>query len=77
MFPTGAALRDVVDGLRNDLGFPQSGGEVDGSHIPIISPQECPANYYNLKGWHSVILQGTLDHPWRFTDIYAGWPGPG
>ena len=26
---------------------------VDGSHIPIVS-QECPAVYYNRKGWYSA-----------------------
>lgn len=47
---TGVALRQIVDGFRNDLGFPQCAGAVDGSHIPIISLQECPANYYNREG---------------------------
>ena len=56
-FPTGPALRD---GFKSELGFPQCGGVIDGSHIPIISPQLCPADYYNRKGWHSVILQGTI-----------------
>ena len=61
-FPTGTALREIVDGFEHDLGFPQCAGAVDGSHIPIISPQECPADYYTMKGWHSIILQGTVDH---------------
>ena len=59
-FPTGAALREIIDGFKDDLGFPQCAGAVDGSHIPIISPQECPADYYNRKGWHSIILQELL-----------------
>lgn len=74
-FPTGAALRENINGFEHDLGFPQCAGAVDGSHIPIISPQECPADYYNRKGWHSIILQGTVDHQGLFIDIYVGWPG--
>ena len=74
-FPTGAALRENTNGFKHDLGFPQCAGAVDGSHIPIISPQECPADYYYRKGWHSIILQGTVDHRGRFIDAYVGWPG--
>ena len=48
---------------------------MDGSHIPIISPHECPADYYNRKGWHFIILQGTVNHQGRFIDVYVGWPG--
>ena len=57
------------------LGFPQCAGVVDGTHIPIASPEECPADYFNRKGWHSILMQGMVDHLGRFTDIYIGWPG--
>ena len=75
MIPVGAALRENVEAFKTELGFPQCVGAVDGTHIPIISPQKCPADYYNRKGWHSIILQGTVDHAGRFIDIYVGWPG--
>ena len=74
-FPTGSLLTEVVEGFKNELGFPQCVGAVDGTHIPIMSPHDCPADYYNRKGWHSVILQGTVDFRGRFTDLYVGWPG--
>ena len=74
-FPTGSALTEVVEGFKNELGFPQCVGAVDGSHIPIVSPRDCPADYYNRKGWHSIILQGKVDFRGWFTDIYVGWPG--
>ena len=73
--PTGTALKVVVDGFKNDFGFPQCVGAVDGTHIPILSPQECPADYYNRKGWHSILMQGVVDHQGRFIDVYIGWPG--
>jgi hypothetical protein len=71
-FPTGTTLREIVDGFNHDLGFPQCAGAVFGSHTPTISPQECPADYYNRKDWHSIILQGTVDHRGHFTDVYVG-----
>lgn len=73
--PSGSHLKKVVDGFDRDHGFPQCCGAVDGTHIPIVSPQECPADYYNRKGWHSILMQGTVDNIGRFIDVYVGWPG--
>ena len=70
--PIEAALMENVEGFKSNHGFPQCVGAVDGTHIPIISPN---ADYYNRKGWHSVILQGTVDHTGRFIVVYVGWPG--
>ena len=74
-FPEGDELKRVVDGFKHKYGFPQCVGAIDGSHIPILSPQEYAADYHNRKGWHSVILQGTVNHLGIFTDVYVGWPG--
>ena len=55
-------------------GYP-CGGTIDGSHIPVSVPSELHIDYYNRKGWYSVVLQGLVDHKYCFTDIYVGWPG--
>ena len=60
--PQANALREVMNGFASDHGFPQCAGAVDGTHIPISSPQDCPAYYYNRKGWHSILMQGTVNH---------------
>ena len=73
--PTSDHLNAVIQGFEKQLGFPQCAGVIDGSHIPIISPSECPADYHNRKGWHSIILQGTVNHLGQFIDINVGWPG--
>ncbi len=73
--PYGEELRNVIDGFSNSFGFPQCAGAVDGTHIPIISPVEFPADYYNRKGFHSILMQGTVNHMGRFMDINIGWPG--
>ena len=44
-------------------------------HVPIVSPVEYPADYYNRKGFHSILMQGTVNHLGHFIDIYIGWPG--
>ena len=51
---------------------PQCAGAVDRTHIPVVSPiKKCPANYYNHKGCHSIILQSSVNNKGRFID---GWP---
>ena len=74
-FPSQNCLKDVVDGFQHKWGFPQCAGVVDGTHIPIVSPQAYPADYFNRKGWHSIIMQGTVNHLGVFVDVYIGWPG--
>ena len=66
---------EVVDGFECKWGFPQCGGVIDGTHTPIISPEYCPADNYNRKGFHFVIMQGVVNHLGHFTDVYCGWPG--
>ncbi|KAA8578711.1 hypothetical protein FQN60_009233, partial [Etheostoma spectabile] len=56
-------------------GIPQCVGAIDGSHIPIIAPQEYHCEYFNRKGWHSIILQGVVDGKGLFWNVFAGLPG--
>ena len=42
--PSGAALTEMIKGFEQ-LGFPSCAGAVDGTHIQIVSPSECPADY--------------------------------
>ena len=73
--PSGQGLRSVIDGFESKWDFPQCVGAIDGSHIPIIAPKDNPLDYYNRKGYHSVVLQALVDHNYKFLDVYVGWPG--
>ena len=46
---------------------------MDGSRILIIAPPVNAKDYYNRKGFHSILLQG--DHQCKFMDVYIGWLG--
>ena len=74
-YPTGSQLQDVVDGFLRKFGLPQCGGAIDGSHIPIAPPTQNHTDYYNRKGWYSMIIQAVVDHNNLFRDINVGWPG--
>ena len=72
--PQGESCKEAIDGFDR-LGFPQAVGAVDGTHIPIIRPVENATDYYNRKGFHSIIMQGVVDYRGIFIDVYIGWPG--
>ena len=73
--PDGDKLKDIVEGFETCWGFPQAAGAIDGSHIPIIRPDESASDYYNRKGYYSVIMQAMVDFRGLFMDVYIGWPG--
>ncbi|XP_072023396.1 uncharacterized protein [Amphiura filiformis] len=73
--PEGRTLEKTMRGFRRKTGFPMCGGAIDGSHIPIIGPNENHTDFLNRKNHHSVILQAVCDDKYRFIDINVGWPG--
>ncbi|XP_053896290.1 uncharacterized protein LOC128843456 isoform X1 [Malaclemys terrapin pileata] len=62
-----------VDGFTA-MGFPNCGGAIDGTHIPILAPEHQGTQYINRKGYFSVVLEALVDHKGRFTNINMGWP---
>ena len=53
----------------------QCAGAINGSHVPVRPPASNHTDYYNRKGWYSMILQAVVDHEYLFWDVYVGWPG--
>ena len=74
-FPKDRELTHVIHGFDAKSGFPQVAGAIDGTHIPIIRPHKNATDYFNRKGYHSVVMQGVVDFRGLFTDVYIGWPG--
>ena len=59
-WPEGDEIQDIVDFFEHKWGYPQCGGAIDGSHILIIAPQQFHIDFFNRRGWHSIILQGVV-----------------
>lgn len=74
--PSDSGMRANVKAFEEKLGFPQAAGAIDGTHIPILRPAgESAIDYFNRKGFYSIIMQALVDHRGVFMDICVGWPG--
>ncbi|XP_065438549.1 uncharacterized protein LOC135981209 [Chrysemys picta bellii] len=67
-------VHDIVTGFAQ-MGFPNCGGVIDGTHIPILAPAYLTSKYVNRKGYFSMILQALVDHHGHLIDNNTGWPG--
>ena len=38
-------------------------------------PVEYQCDYYNRKGWYSIVIQAVVDHRYLIKDVCIGWPG--
>uniref|UniRef100_K7G002 DDE Tnp4 domain-containing protein n=1 Tax=Pelodiscus sinensis TaxID=13735 RepID=K7G002_PELSI len=77
LLPRVIHLRDVDTTIAGfaALGFPNCGGVLDATHIPVWAPEHRAAHFMNRKGYCSIVLQALVDHWGRFLDIYASWSG--
>ncbi|XP_037508358.1 uncharacterized protein LOC119384138 [Rhipicephalus sanguineus] len=73
--PTPSEMEDHIKEFQLTLGFPQGVGALDGCHFPVSPPKEYASDYYNYKGWYSVILLALVDHNYMFRFINVGSPG--
>ena len=73
--PSQKRLREIVQEFETLWGFPQVAGAIDGTHILILKPTECHSDYYNRKGFYSILIQGVVDSIGCFIDVNIRWPG--
>lgn len=73
--PDADKLVEMAAVFESHWRVPQCVGVIDGSHIPIIAPEDYPRDYHNRKGWHSVVLQAVVDGRGLFWDVCVGFPG--
>lgn len=55
--------------------LPNCVGAIDGSHIKVIRPNECATDYYNRKGYYSILVQSICDGNGKFLSVSCGHPG--
>ena len=74
-FPQNDDLRNTVERFKTKWGMIQCAGAVDGCHIPVMPPALNHTDFYNRKGWYSMVLQAVVNDNYLFTDVCVGWPG--
>ncbi|XP_049579200.1 uncharacterized protein zgc:113227 [Syngnathus scovelli] len=74
-FPDPEMLAETAADIEARWGLPRCVGAINGSHIPIIAPQEKHRDFINARGWHSIILQGVVDGKGLFWSACAGMAG--
>ncbi|XP_064487707.1 uncharacterized protein LOC135399901 [Ornithodoros turicata] len=73
--PTRAAWEDIRNGFDTKWNFPNAIGSIDGKHFAIRCPDKSGSDYYNYKGFHSVVLLAVADADYRFILVDIGAQG--
>ena len=46
------------------------------NNVPILKPQDSASDYFNRKGYYSILTQEVVDYKgFFFIDVNIGWPG--
>ena len=74
-WPSARVMEKFTQEFQDIHNIPYMVGAMDGSHISIVAPRLHAADYYNRKGFHSILLQGVVSSKCLFWDFDIGWAG--
>ena len=58
--------RQISDKFFQKWNFPHACGALDGNHIACKCPAKSGSQYYNYKGFYSVVLMALVDADYKF-----------
>lgn len=62
-------------GFQNRWQFVNCGGSMDGKHIRILQPPGTGAQFYNYKGFYSIVLMAVVNSNYEFIYVDVGKNG--
>lgn len=71
--PTNAVdWKEVATGFTNKWNFHHCCGCIDGKHVRIQAPPHSGSQFYNYKGFYSVIMLAVVDANYKFMYVDVG-----
>jgi len=72
---TADGWRGIADKFYERWNFPNTCGAIDGKHVRVTCPPKSGSQYFNYKGFYSIILMAVVDADYKF--IWADVGGCG
>ncbi|CAO2818879.1 unnamed protein product [Amaranthus hypochondriacus] len=75
-WPDEDRLEEIKSKFQTLFGLPNCCGAVDATHILMTLPAvQTSDDWCDEANNYSMMLQGIVDHEFRFLDVVTGWPG--
>ena len=67
--------KHIAEKTQERWHFPNCIGAMDGKHIYILHPKDPGSDFYNYKGFFSIIMLAFVEYDCRFLFSDVGWQG--